>query len=278
MSLKSLKGNTYVIEAATNVGIYVEDERVYVIDPGTLRRAFRFIRDEFAGKQVVVLNTHHHADHTLLDYMYEKKLGAEVYTSEVETHLLQHPELEGYYLFGAETPALFKKTFFLATPANALPFPENLPLKPLHLPGHTPGHHALLTPDGVIFSGDLYFAKEIVDKYGYPYHFSVSFLKESVEKFKSMDFEIAVPAHGKPSDDPTDDIDHMMKRIQEFEGKLFEILRQPHSVEEAAFKLAEHFSLEFPNGFFYLFRSFVSSLIQDMEKELQEDGGRWKRI
>jgi len=103
-------------------------------------------------------------------------------------------------------------------------------------------------------------------------------LKESVEKVKNMDFEIAVPAHGKPSDDPTDDIDHMMKRIQEFEERLFEILKQPHSVEEAAFKLAEHFSLEFPNGFFYLFRSFVSSLIQDMEKDLQEDGGRWKRI
>ena len=89
---------------------------------------------------------------------------------------------------------------------------------------------------------------------------------------------MVIPAHGKPTTDPFKDISFMMKRIEEFEEKLLEILKYPHSVEEASFKLAEIFNLKFPQGFFYLFRSFVGSMIQDLEKELTEEGGKWKRI
>ncbi len=273
-----LAGNTFMIEAPTNVGIYLDGETVYVVDPGTSRKALREIEENFREKKVVVLNTHHHADHILLDYLYEKRLGAKVFTSEIETHLLLHPELEAYYLFGAETPKLFKKTFFMAKPVNAQPFPEGIPLKPVFLPGHTPGHHGFLTPDGVLFCGDLYFSPDIVDKYGYPYHFSVSILRKTVEKFKDVEYDLVVPAHGKPSADPTGEIDYMMRRIDEIENRLYELLKEPHSVEEAAYKLADHFGFKFSSGFFYLFRSFVSSLLQDLEEHLEEDGGRWKRI
>ena len=119
---------------------------------------------------------------------------------------------------------------------------------------------------------------DILKKYGYPYHFSVSKLKKTIEEFKNMDYEVVVPAHGKPSKDPTKDIEFMMKRIENLENDLLDILKVPHSVEEAAFKLAKKYSLKFPQGFFYLFRSFVSSLIQDMENEFVEEGGKWKRI
>ncbi len=275
--LTEISKDAYVIEASTNVGVLTIDDRIYVIDPGTSKKAFREIKEKFEGRKMIVLNTHHHADHILLNYLYQRDFNCPIYTNEVEVHLINNPDLEGYYLFGSEPPKVFKKTFFRARKSVSTPFPNDLPIKVVNLPGHTPGHTGFLY-NGVFFTGDLYFDMDILKKYGYPYHFSVSKLKETIEEFKNMDYEVVVPAHGKPSKNPTKDIEFMMKRIEDIENDLLDILKEPHSVEEAAFKLAKKFSLKFPHGFFYLFRSFVSSLIQDMENELVEEGGKWKRI
>ncbi|MCD6450636.1 MAG: MBL fold metallo-hydrolase [Thermotogaceae bacterium] len=269
--------DVYFIEASTNVGIINTDNEVYVIDPGTSRKAFKEIKENFEGRKIVVLNTHHHADHILLNYLYQGDFGCSIYANELEVHLINNPDFEGYYLFGSEPPKVFKRTFFRARKSVSIPFPNDIPIKIIELPGHTPGHTGFLY-NGVLFTGDLYFDKDILEKYGYPYHFSVSQLKETVKRFKRMDYEIVIPAHGNPSKDPTENIEFMMERIEKIEKDLLDILKAPHSVEEAAFKLAGEYSLKFPQGFFYLFRSFISSLIQDMENELIEEGGKWRRI
>jgi len=277
MFLIEITKDVYVIEASTNVGILTVGDKVFVIDPGTSKKAFRKVKEKFEGKEVIVLNTHHHADHILLNYLYQRDFNCPIYAGEIELHLINYPDLESYYLFGSEPPKIFKKTFFRARKSIAEPFPNDLPVEVVDLPGHTPGHTGFLY-NGVFFTGDLYFDRSILEKYGYPYHFSVSKLKETVKKFKSMEYETVVPAHGKPTNDPTKDIEFMMRKIENLENDLLDILKTPHSVEEATFELAEKYSLKFSQGIFYLFRSFVSSLIQDMEDEIVEEGGRWRRI
>ncbi len=277
--LEHIKGATYYVKGVTNVGIFVFNEKVYVVDPGNSRRALNEISERFNGFEIVLLNTHHHADHTFLNYMYEKKFNSPTYIHHLETDLLRYPEMSGYFLFSAETPSLFKKSFFTTKPVkNVLPFSDDIPLKVFHLPGHTPGHSVFLMEGGVLFSGDLFFSKEIVDKHYYPYHFSVKELKNSIKKIHDIEFSIVVPSHGTPITDPTEEINYMLKRIEEIENEVLELLKIPHSIEEIAFVLMKRHELNLKGGLFYLFRSFISSLITDLEDELREVSGKWERI
>ena len=87
--------DVYFIEASTNVGIINTDNEVYVIDPGTSRKAFKEIKENFEGRKIVVLNTHHHADHILLNYLYQGDFGCSIYANELEVHLINNPDFEG---------------------------------------------------------------------------------------------------------------------------------------------------------------------------------------
>ena len=277
--LERITGETYVLRGNTNVGVYSDGERVYLIDTGTSKKNLSKIIETFRGREIVVLITHHHADHIQLNRWLQRKTGCEIRVPVGELSFVAFPELESYLLFGAKPPKELRREFFTAKPSAVKPLEDGMPLKPVPLPGHTPHHTGYVTPDGVLFCGDLYFSKDILDKYFYPYHASVSDLRKTLKTLDLTRFNAVVPSHGTPSRDPREDIDHMMKRIDEIEETVLNILSRPMKVEEIAGSLVERYELELVGGFWYLFRSFVSALIQDLEDRgyLIWEGSTWTR-
>ena len=275
--MKHILGNTYVLEGSTNTGIYIENDNVYLIDAGGSKKILREAVESFYGKEITLLITHHHSDHIKNAAYLQKTTGCEVLAPTGELSMVAKPILESYILFGANPPKSLRGDFFVSKPVNVKPLRENIPLKVIDLPGHTPFHVGYMTPDGVIFSGDLFFAREILKKYSYPYHTSISILRETLKKFEKMSYEIVVPAHGKESKDPSQDISFMIEAIEKFEREVLDILNKPMVLEEIAIEISRKFDLKFPKGFWYLFRSFVAATLEDLERsgEIYENSGIW---
>ena len=277
--MERISGNTYVLRGATNVGLYIDSDVVYMVDSGTSKRLLRDLLEDLDGKRVVLLNTHHHADHIALNSWLQSRTGCVVYAPLGEISMIANPVLEGYVLFGAEPPKSLKKDFFRAKPSKVEVLKDDLPLKRVPLPGHTPDHTGYSTPDGVLFSGDLYFSRDILQKYFYPYHASISILKETLRSFEISDYDFVVPSHGDPTSDPSRDVDFMMERIETVESEVLEILRESMTMEDLTLELSRKLNLSLEGGFWYLFRSFVGSVLQDLEREglVVEEGIEWRR-
>ena len=276
--MKHLLGNTYVLEGSTNTGIYMEDGRVFLIDAGGSRKALREAVEEIYGKDITLLITHHHSDHTKNAAYVQKMTGCEVLVPVGELSMVAKPILESYILFGANPPKSLRSDFFVSKQVDVKPLRDDIPLKVIDLPGHTPFHVGYMTPDGVLFSGDLFFSREILRKYSYPYHTSITLLRETLRKFEKMRYEIVVPSHGEPTDDPSKDISFMIEAIERFEKEILKVLKSPMLLEEIASEIARKFELKFPKGFWYLFRSFVAAALEDLERSenIYEDSGIWR--
>ena len=276
--MKHLLGNTYLLESSTNTGIYVQKDKVFLIDAGGSRKVLREVVEKFYGKDITLLITHHHSDHIKNAAYVQKMTGCEVLAPIGELSMIASPILESYILFGAHPPKSLRGDFFVSKPADVKPLRDDIPLKVVDLPGHTPFHVGYMTPDGVLFSGDLFFSRDILEKYSYPYHTSISLLRETLKKFEKMNYEIVVPAHGEAMTDPSEDISFMIGAIERFEKEVLEILKKPMILEEIVLEISRKFDLKFPKGFWYLFRSFVAATLEDLERvgKVVENSGIWR--
>jgi len=75
-----------------------------------------------------------------------------------------------------------------------------------------------------------------------------------------------VPSHGKPLTDPEREINFNRKVIENHLNFLLENLKQPGSLEEVMKLLGERFEITISEGTYYLFRSYVSSLLEYLER------------
>ncbi|HIP91977.1 MAG TPA: MBL fold metallo-hydrolase, partial [Thermotoga sp.] len=200
--MKELKGKTFYVPGTTNIGIFVHNEEVYIIDTGTNKKIIRNIFEEFEGNKIIVLNTHFHADHSQNDYLAEK-LGAKILVPKKEYSFFVSEEMEGFYLYGARPVKCLRKGFFsIKTISPGFLENESLPMKVVDLKGHSPGMVGFLTSDDVLFSADVFFPSNILKKYGYPYHSNVGDALIKMDEVLKMNFEIVVPSHGEPLVDP----------------------------------------------------------------------------
>ena len=103
-------------------------------------------------------------------------------------------------------------------------------------------------------------------KYGYPYHSDVGKALVKMDEILKMSFEIVVPSHGKPLTDPEREINFNRKVIENHLNFLLENLKQPGSLEEVMKLLGERFEITISEGTYYLFRSYVSSLLEYLER------------
>ena len=88
----------------------------------------------------------------------------------------------------------FKPDVFLSDGQSLIEY--GLDAKVIHIPGHTKGSIGILTKEGSLFAGDIFFnrKKPVVSYY---VHDELE-LNASVEKLKKIDIRMVYPGHGKP--------------------------------------------------------------------------------
>jgi glyoxylase-like metal-dependent hydrolase (beta-lactamase superfamily II) len=280
--LEMIKEGIFVKNGSTNVGIVKIEGTSYVIDTGSNVKFAKELFGELEGENLVVLNTHSHADHIQGNAFFERN-GAKIFSDQLEIPFIRNPELESFYLYGSVPPKSLRAGFYKAKPSHAHPLEEaNLPtnVQLVPLKGHSLGMTGFKIDDA-LFCGDAYFGEEVLEKYSYPYLIDVKGFLDSLESLQKTDAAVYVPSHGKVTSDPHNDIEKTRSALYAFINGVLDTLEEEKSVEESIFEVTNTMNVTLNNGTFYLFRSFVSAILSYLEREgeiSQISAGKWKKL
>jgi len=195
-----LANRTFLIQASTNVGVYVRGDRAYMIDSGLNRRdaaQFLNILDAHGWKLDAIFNTHYHSDHIGGNRYLQEKTGCRCYCPL--SFFAAEPLINTVCMTGAyPAPPIMTDVFLAEASVTEELTPEVLPegFAITSLPGHSYAQCAIRTPDDVLFMGDVVLGYEELAKNSLFYVYSYNQHLESLEKARAMHARCYVPSHG----------------------------------------------------------------------------------
>lgn len=230
-------------------GYFLTENELVLIDSGPIQsKRLMELLDERHWRVRAVIHTHVHIDHVANDLLLlEKFPDILFYTSKDEADAIASPE-DMMRSMGFDTAAHAKE-------AQVVYYPEKLHIigvdmkRPeimidgeifelISLEGHSVGHVGVITPDGICCLGDAIVSEDVLNVSKLPYMANVQKSLASMEKVRSLNYEIYVIAHQsvekKASMDKivTDNIakEHQLSRIA------LEVLTRPMTREEVLAK------------------------------------------
>jgi glyoxylase-like metal-dependent hydrolase (beta-lactamase superfamily II) len=144
------QANCYILASARN-------SPAIIIDPGAEESKIKKILDKHSFLPAFIINTHGHYDHIGCD----DKFDVPVYIHSKDSALLKDPNLNLSGLFAL--PYQLQSDIRVLEDQDTLEL-QDLRLKVIHIPGHTPGGIALLMQkptEKILFTGDSLFCQGI---------------------------------------------------------------------------------------------------------------------
>ena len=146
VSVGSMGVNCYILAAK-------EGSRAIIIDPGDEKRKIQQVLDRHKLEPGFIINTHGHYDHIGAD----NKFDVAVYVHKLDAPLLKEPMLNLSGLFSL--PYVVKSKIKFLEDGEIITL-DDIRLRVIHTPGHTPGGITLLLEkpvDKIAFTGDTLF-------------------------------------------------------------------------------------------------------------------------
>jgi glyoxylase-like metal-dependent hydrolase (beta-lactamase superfamily II) len=244
MNLNKIKGNSYFIDAPTNIGVYTfKSKQCILIDAGINNTAARKIDEvliENGLSPKFIINTHSHSDHCGGDnYFNETYGGCNVYASQTEKMYMENPDLFPSVLY---TSNPIKEILMLNKPVKVdyvidygLVKINDEKFEIIPLPGHSPEQIGFITSEKVCYTGDSVFSHKIIDKYSLPNLFNIEDSLKTLEYLKGIDADYFLISHSDGAverDEFLKLIDLNIKNINDYIDEMLEILDQPQTKEE----------------------------------------------
>ena len=209
MKLEEVIGPAHYVPGRVNIGVIDGEGQAAFIDSGidenTARKAAQAV--EQAGlRPVAIINTHAHADHCGGNAFLTKRTRAAVYAPPIEAALIQHPEIEPFYLFGAAPFPAIDGKWFHAAPSRVdhtlgpTLFLCGLDLEILPAAGHSINQVAVLTTDAA-FLADALLAPELLERYPIQYCYDVLAHRATLDRLAGLRKTWYVGAHFPPTQD-----------------------------------------------------------------------------
>jgi len=198
------------IDCPEQIGVVKTGENtVCLIDSGSDKDAAKKVKrhlDANGWKLHAIYNTHSNADHIGGNLYLHEQTGCRIYAPGVECAMTRHPILEPAYLYGGFPPKALRNKFLMAqaSPAEYLT-PETLPdgWEIIPLPGHFFDMVGFKMPDGVAYIADCLSSRQTLDKYGVGVIVDVGAYLDTLERIRTMEAKLFIPAHAEPTDDIT---------------------------------------------------------------------------
>ncbi len=169
----------------TNCYIVTINNRDLIIDPGVGATDWVL---EHAKNPVAILNTHGHFDHVWSNQELKDRLNIPIYCPKGDLFMLEDDP------FSQGTPT---SQADIAVKPDEVVNIENISIKFLHFPGHTPGCSAIEIGD-YWFSGDFLF-KGSIGRVDFPYS-NPEDMKKSLNKAFNYNKNVMIyPGHGPKS-------------------------------------------------------------------------------
>ncbi|MFH1414050.1 MAG: MBL fold metallo-hydrolase [Candidatus Omnitrophota bacterium] len=150
VSVGAMQVNCYILASTPG-------SSAIIIDPGDQADKIQRVLDKHKLKPAIIINTHGHYDHIGCD----NKFGAPVYIHQEDLVLLKDPKLNLSSLFSLDYQV---KSRIKTLKHEDIIELDDIQLKVLHIPGHTPGGITLLMQkpkEKIAFTGDTLFFQGI---------------------------------------------------------------------------------------------------------------------
>jgi len=240
--LYELAPRVAVIPGTTNVGVILTGpDSCFLVDVGLdrqrARQIARILHSEGLEVRGVLL-THCHADHCggLAGLLRDFGRAVEVKCTSYEATILANPIFAPLALFGGASPPRELKNKFLmperveeitlVAPGDQLQLGE-VRVEVLDLAGHTPGQVGYAIEE-VLFCGDAYFGRDVLDKHGIPFFVDIERSLEAMAGVERGKWRWVVPSHGEVVEPARalEDIEHNRSRLSRIADYITRALSQ----------------------------------------------------
>ncbi len=220
----------YYIECPSKIGIYrMNDTDVCLIDSGNDKETGRKVRkilDANAWQLKAIYNTHSHADHIGGNKYLQAQTQCSIYAPPINAAFTKYPLLESSFLYGSYPPKDLRNKFLLAAESPAQDLCEEVVpqgLSILELPGHCFDMVGFQSQDGIVFLADCLLSREILDKYKVGVIYDVEQYIASLEKVKTLQAKLFIPAHGEATDNIAPLAQYNIDKVHEVADKICHI-------------------------------------------------------
>ncbi|TDY61922.1 glyoxylase-like metal-dependent hydrolase (beta-lactamase superfamily II) [Aminivibrio pyruvatiphilus] len=252
METVKLGAATEYIPGRVNVGLYLADEGVWLVDSGLDDEAGRKIARLLEERNIPlrrIVTTHSNADHCGGNAFLRKRTGCSVAATELESVVMENPFLEPLLLWSAFPFAELGNKFLQAKPSevdmvigNRGIFDES-GLEAVPLPGHFLDMIGLRTPDDVLFVADSVFSAELIEKYAVMFVLDVGAALETIDRLTGTEAAWFVPSHAPATENILPLAEANRKGLLRVSEAVLDCCGEPASREEILKCLADRFSL-----------------------------------
>lgn len=267
MELTKLGEKTYCIQNPTNIGIYkLDDKKVCLIDTGNDKESGRKILkiiNEQNWQVECIINTHSNADHIGGNKFIQDRTNCKILSSKTETAIINNPELEPAFLYGAMPLNELNNKFLLAKESNCQVIDNNLPegLEYFTLKGHFIDMIGIKTSDNIYFLGDSIFSEETINKYHIFFIYDVEKYLQTLDFLETLNGTFYIPSHVKPLTDLKELIKLNKNKINEICNAILNTCQNPITTEEIIKKIFDTYNLEININQYALLGSTIKSYL-----------------
>jgi len=217
-SLEELADGVYLLPGRVNIGFICHEDGCYMVDTGIdddqARKALRAL-GKLGLELKAAVNTHSHADHIGGNSFVKRRAGVPILAPEAELPFVRMPLLEPMMLYGGCPIGDLRSKFFAAKPSDAEALEAvGLPFEIVNLAGHSPAMVGLQA-NGVFFVADAYFGLEVLRRHVLPYTYDPGAALEALKTvLDEREAELFVPSHGKPTRDPTAEVEANIRALE----------------------------------------------------------------
>lgn len=211
MDIEKIKGSTYWIQSATNVGIYVfEDREALLIDVGRCGKRQDNILKALEKENIEVkyiISTHEHEDHCGGNYdMKNAKKDIKLLSSKEAKPYIENGEIYMDYIGGGRRSEIVK-TQIEKMMVKGAKVDQTVEIGEIEIKGHrfeifsgrghTVGSIGVITEDKVGFFGDLLISRNCLEKFQFLFMCDYKEQVNSLNNIKELDFEQSVLGHSR---------------------------------------------------------------------------------
>lgn len=272
--LIQISENNYYIQSPAKIGLVkLDDCNVCLIDSGSDKEAGRKLRqilDKNSWKLQAIYITHSNADHIGGCKYLQAQTGCKIYASGIECAFTKYPLLEPSFLYGAFPTKELRHKFLMAQESSAQELsPAELPegFEIIPLPGHFFDMVGFRSADDIVYLADCLSSRETLEKYRIAFIYDVAAYLDTLEKVKSMQAKLFVPAHAEVTDNIAELVQYNIDTVYEISERIIEFCRDGIQFETLLKKLFDHYGLGMNFEQYVLVGSTVRSYLSWLKGE-----------
>lgn len=248
--LNKITKRSYYINCPAKIGVFKEtDTEVYLIDSGNDKDAGRKVRkilDENEWTLKGIINTHSNADHIGGNRYLQQHTGCKIFANGIEAAFTKYPILEPSFLYGGYPCKDLRHKFLLASESDVSDvsnegFPKELTIIPLR--GHFFDMIGIRTPDDVVYLADCVSSKSTLKKYGLSFIYDVGEYLNTLDKLKTMEAVMFVPAHAEVTTNIKELAELNRRKVLDISEMILKTLKSPMTFELLLKKLFDKYDL-----------------------------------